>query len=419
MYSPGMIRIEIITIGGEILSGRTRDTNFAFLARGLSSHGLECRWHTSVPDDRDALTDALDTSLARADVVITTGGLGATPDDITRKALATVLKRQLVLREDVLQAIEDRFARMGRTPPPNMQAQALVPLGAELIENPVGIAPGLRFSIGEGRFLYALPGVPYEMEAIAARFVLPQIAALYPESKIVERTLRTIGIPENKLAEIIVPMIPAEVGVAYLPHLGTVDLRFSLAGRPVEAKGYLDRIVAPIQARLKDAVYADGAADLEEVLGRELSGRARSIAVAESLTGGRIASRIARVAGASRYFMGGIVAYSNAAKVSILGVPDGWIREHGAVSEPVARAMAHGARDRFETDVAIATTGVAGPTGGSAEKPVGLVWFGVSSAMGTIAIKRQLPGDREQVIERTVLIALDIARRVVTGLPIA
>jgi len=413
-----MIRIEIVTIGGEILSGRTRDTNFAFLARGLSQLGLVCRWHTSVPDDRDALIETFEVALGRADVVITTGGLGATPDDITRKALATVLKRQLVLREDVMTVIEERFARMGRTPPPNMQAQALVPLGAELIENPIGIAPGLKFETADRRFLYALPGVPYEMEAIAARFVLPQIAALEPEARVSERTLRTIGVPENKLAETVAPMVPPDISVAYLPHLGTVDLRFSIAGRPTEAKDLLDRVIEPIRARLADAVYAEGTTELEEVLGRELVARKLSIATAESLTGGRVGGRIVRAPGASQYFLGGLVAYSNRAKVVLLGVPEAWIRERGAVSESVARAMAHGARERFGSDVAIATSGVAGPTGGSAEKPVGLVWFGVEGPAGEAAVQRRLPGDREQVIERTMLIALDLARRSVCGLPI-
>jgi nicotinamide-nucleotide amidase len=410
-----MIRIEIVTIGGEILSGRTSDTNFAFLARGLAAHGLACRWHTSVPDDRDALIESLEAALARADVVITTGGLGATPDDITRKSLATVLKRQLVLREDVLHAIEERFARMGRTVPANMQAQALIPLGAELIPNPVGVAPGLKIVAGDNHILFALPGVPYEMEAIAARSVLPMIASLDPETRLAERTLRTAGVSEMRLAEIVAPMVPREVGVAYLPHLGTVDLRFSLAGRPAEAQDALDRIVAPIRERIADAIYAEGTTDLQGALGNELVSRGWTMATAESLTGGRVGGRIVSVSGSSRYYLGGIVAYGNRAKVTLLGVPEAWIREHGAVSEPVARAMAHGARERLGAHVAISTTGVAGPTGGTEEKPVGLVWFGVETPTGSAAIRRQLPGDREQVIERTVLIACDLARRAICG----
>lgn len=413
-----MIRIEIVTIGGEILSGRTRDTNFTFLARGLGSHGLACRWHTSVPDDRDTLIEALKTALERADVVITTGGLGATPDDITRKALATVLKKQLVLREDVMQAIEDRFARMGRTPPANMQAQALVPLGAELLPNPVGIAPGLRIVVEGGRLIIALPGVPQEMEAIAAQSVLPMVSALDPETRLVERVLRTAGVSEMKLAEIVAPAVPRGVDVAYLPRLGIVDLRFSLAGRPANAQAALDRAVEPIRARLGDVIYAEGTTEIEEALGEGLLSRGWSIATAESLTGGRLGGKIVSVPGSSRYFLGGIVAYGNRAKISLLGVPEAWLREYGAVSEPVARAMAHGARERFGAHVAVSTTGIAGPTGATAEKPVGLVWFGVETPTGAATVRRQLPGGRDQVIERSVLIACDLARRAACGLPI-
>jgi nicotinamide-nucleotide amidase len=413
-----MIWVELITIGGEILSGRTQDTNFTFLARGLVAHGLACQWHTTVPDEREALTEALVHALTRADVVITTGGLGATPDDITRKVVAAVLKRQLILREDVVRALEARFARLNRPTPPNLQAQALVPLGADLIENTLGSAPGLRLRAEDGRFLYCLPGVPFEMERMAAQFVLPEIASLAPSARRHTRMLRTIGIGETVLAQMLDPVIPREVSVAYLPRLGAVDLHFAAEAESRSAEAVLDRMIQAAKEKIGTAVYAEGTEDIEELVGRECALRGWKIAVAESLTGGSLASQIVRVPGASRYFAGGIVAYANEAKTALLGVPENWIREHGAVSEAVAHSMAHGVRGRFGADVGISTTGVAGPDGGSAEKPVGLVYIGVDWPGGHSVIRRVFPSGREQVIGRTVLAALDLTRRAILGLAI-
>lgn len=294
-----MIWIEIVTIGGEILSGRTQDTNFAFLARGLAARGLACQWHTTVPDDREALTEALVGALTRADVVITTGGLGPTPDDITRKVIAAVLKRQLVLREDVVRALEARFARLNRPTPPNLQAQALVPLGADLIENTLGTAPGLRLRTEDGRFLYALPGVPFEMERMAEQFLLPEIASLAPSSRRHLRVLRTIGIVESVLAEMLDPLVPREVQVAFLPRLGSVDLNFTAEAEARNAEAVLERVTAAAKEKIGPAVYAEGTEDLEGVVGRECALRGWKLAVAESLTGGALAAQIVRVPGAS------------------------------------------------------------------------------------------------------------------------
>lgn len=300
-----MIWVEIITIGGEILSGRTQDTNFAFLARGLVAHGLACQWHTTVPDDRDALSEALVGALTRADVVITTGGLGATPDDITRKVIATVLKRQLILREDVVRALETRFARLNRPAPPNLQAQALVPLGADLIENTLGSAPGLRLRTEEGRFLYCLPGVPFEMERMAAQFVLPEIASFAPAARRHTRILRTIGIGETVLAQMLDPLIPREISVAYLPRLGAVDLNFSAEAEARSAEAVLDRVVQAAREKIGTSVYAEGTEEIEELVGRECALRGWTLSIAESLTGGALAAQVVRVPGASRYFAGG------------------------------------------------------------------------------------------------------------------
>lgn len=410
-----MIWIEVVTIGGEILSGRTTDTNFAFIARGLLAHGLTCRWHTSVPDEREPLAEALQNALARADVVITTGGLGATPDDITRKLLATVLKRQLILREDLLSAIQERYAKLGRRPPPNMQAQALVPFGADLIENQIGIAPGLRLRSPDGHILYALPGVPPEMERMAERFVLPEIASLAPSVRRHERVVRTIGIPEMHLSEILSSMLPPDAQVSYLPHLGTVELRLSVEAEEREARPVLDQIVSMLRSRIGHAIYSEGETTLEEAMGTALLSRGWKLAVAESLTGGAVGARIVRVPGASRYYLGDIVAYDNEAKIDLLGVPEGWIRDHGAVSAQVAEAMANGVRERFVADVGVSTTGVAGPDGGTPEKPVGLVFLGLAWPGARTTVRKQMMGERSMVIERSANVALDLVRRVASG----
>ncbi len=413
-----MIWIEIVTIGSEILKGRTRDTNFAFLAQGLARMGLPCMWHTSIPDQRETLSEALERALARADVVIATGGLGPTPDDITRKVIATVLHRQLVLREDALEMIQARYARLRRNPPANVQAQALIPLGADLIENEIGTAPGIRLRTETGRTLYLLPGVPYEMEAMATRSVLPEIASFAPPIRRVERILRTAGVAEASLVERLAPILPGDVEVAYLPHLGTCDIGFAVDGEPAQAGAYLDGVAKLARERIGPAVYSEKESEsMEQVLGRELRIRGWTIATAESITGGALGARLVRVPGASGYFRGAIVAYANEAKTHLLGVPGEWLEQYGAVSEPVARAMAHGARSRFGVDVSIATTGIAGPTGETREKPVGLVFLAVETPNGGLAQERHFAGGRETVIRRTVLTALDLARRVVCGLP--
>ena len=414
-----MIWVEVVTIGSEILSGRTADSNFAFIARGLIGQGLTCSWHTTVRDERDAIAEALENALARAEVVIATGGLGPTPDDITRKVMASVLRRQLVLREDVLDMIKERYRRMDRTPPANIQAQALVPLGADILENPLGTAPGLRMRTEDGRVLYALPGVPYEMEAIAARYVLPEIASMAPPVRRCVKVVRTIGVAESSLADRITPHLPAEVEVAYLPHLGMTDLYFTKEGDPERTRLFLNQLMDDLRPLMGTWVFSETEDEtLESILGRELLTRGWRIGVAESLTGGALSSQIVSVAGASRYFAGGVVAYENEIKSALLGVPESTLATHGAVSDATARAMAAGVRARMGVDVGLATTGVAGPTGGTGEKPVGLVYMAVETPTGAWVIQRRFPGGREQVIGRTVVSALDLARRAITGLPI-
>lgn len=413
-----MIWVEIVTIGGEILKARTEDTNFAFLARGLRSRGIPLRWHTTVADERESLTAAIEGAIARADVVIATGGLGNTPDDVTRKILATVLKRNLILREDLLETLAAKYRAMGRTPPVNLQAQALIPFGSDLIDNEVGMAPGLRLRSADGKMVYALPGVPFEMERMAERFVLPEVAKLAGNAQSMERVLRTAGVGETVLADLLSREIPPEVQVAYLPHVGTVELRFGMEGDPRDVAPFLDRVVAVAKARLGPCVYAEGERTLEEIAGAALLSRGWKLGIAESLSGGGIGARVVSVPGSSRYFLGDIVAYANDVKIGLLSVPEGWIRDHGAVSAPVAEAMASGVRDRLGADVGIATTGIAGPDGGTTEKPVGLAYVGMVWPGGMVTVRRQFPGGRAQVIERTANLALDLVRRAALGLPV-
>ncbi|MBD3161623.1 MAG: nicotinamide-nucleotide amidohydrolase family protein, partial [Candidatus Eisenbacteria bacterium] len=264
--------------------------------------------------------------------------------------------------------------------------------------------------------LYALPGVPHEMERMAERFVLPEIGGLLRGPRRRERTLRTFGISEARLAARIEPIVPAGVRVAYLPRLGAVDLEFSATGRADEADRRLAAAAAAALEEIGDAVYAEGETDLAEAVGVRLRERGWTLAVAESLTGGALGARIVSIPGASRTFLGDVVAYDDRAKHALLGVPEAWIREHGAVSGPVAEAMAHGARDRFGADVGISTTGVAGPDGGTEAKPVGLAYLGLAWPGGRIAVRRRGTGGREAVIGRIVNAALDLVRRAASGL---
>lgn len=411
------MQIEIVTIGNEILSGRTLDTNFVFMARALEAVGVQVGWHTVVPDHADRIAEALGRALERADAVVMTGGLGPTPDDLTRKAVATALGRPLRLEEAVLEDMRERARRMNRTLPASAESQALIPLGSELWKNPVGVAPGILLHQRE-RPIVLLPGVPSEAEALVRDFLVPFLGAR--TGRAVESfTLRTMGVYETLLQEKIAQLPQGWHGgsLAYLPSSFGVDLRVTVVGDNAEAvRSVTERAYDELKARVEPVLYAEGTRGMEQELGDALVARGWKIAVAESCTGGLVAKRITDAPGASRYFERGFVTYSNQAKVDLLGVRAEDLAAHGAVSDAVAAQMAAGARTQTGAEVGIGVTGIAGPDGGTPAKPVGTVYIAVAAPSGAGGRMFRMLGTRATIRERAAQTALDLARRQVLGL---
>lgn len=413
------MRIEIVTIGNEVLSGRTLDTNFAFLARALERVGVQVGWHTTVGDDGQAIGDALTAALARADAVVTTGGLGPTPDDITRAAVARVLGRPLTRDDAVLERIRERMRRLGRSVPESVETQAMLPQGASTWVNRLGTAPGIVVE-QDGKPLAMLPGVPQEMEGLAREHLVPWLqkkSGLAVETF----TLRTAGAFETLLQEAIgeLPERWPGASLAYLPGWSGVDLRVTVAGRDADAvRATAARAREELMGRVEPVVYAEGERGMEDVVGESLKQLGWRLATAESCTGGLLAKRVTDVAGSSAWFERGFVTYSNTSKIELLGVRSGDIEAHGAVSAPVAEQMAEGARKRAGVEVGVGITGIAGPDGGSEEKPVGTVFIAVASPRGAASRKLNITGPRNAVRERSAQAALDLVRRNLMGLPV-
>jgi nicotinamide-nucleotide amidase len=403
------MRCCIVLVGSELLQGIVPDENGPWLARRLGEAGLEVVAGLLLPDDPEAIRQVVGSWLERVDLVVVTGGLGATPDDRTRAALAAAVDRTLVLDEGALEAIRRRLASGRRRADAAVEVMALVPLGAEVLENPAGLAPGFYLEEG-GRRLLALPGVPREVRALVDRH-LDRLASRWPGRRPwFWRTLHVCGIPETRLARLVQEHIPSDVQVAYLPHPGWVDLRLGIPGSPEEGTRRLAPVLEELARVLGDALYGRDGESLEEVVGRELVRRSLTVAVAESLTGGAVGARLTRIPGSSRYFLGGVVAYSNASKESLLHVPATLLERHGAVSSPVARAMAEGVRRAFGADVGLSTTGIAGPTGATPTKPVGLVYVGLDGGSRPVVQRFQFSGDRAYNVSRTVTAALNLLR---------
>ncbi len=413
------MRIEIVTIGTEILSGRTFDTNFAFLARLLEEASVQVAWHTTVPDTPEGISEGLGRALERSEAVIVTGGLGPTPDDITRKTVAGLLGRPLQLDEATLEHIRSRGRRLGRKLPATVETMALVPRGAELWQNPVGAAPGILVE-HKGKPVILLPGVPQEMEAIAREYVVPY---LRERSGVALEcfTLRVYGVFESQLHERIGTLPDSWHGasLAYLPSYFGVDLRVMTSGaNPVAVHEAAMQAHRDLLALVAPVVYAEGTRGMEEVVGDALIARTWRIATAESCTGGLLTKRLTDVAGSSRYVERGFVTYSNESKLELLGVDPADLAAHGAVSAPVAEQMARGARERSGAEVGVAITGIAGPDGGSEEKPVGTVFIAISSPLGDVVRLLRMSGSRAVIRERSTQTALDLVRRQLAGLPI-
>jgi nicotinamide-nucleotide amidase len=410
------VKLEVLTIGTELVLGQTVDTNAAELGRALAAAGVEITRHTTVADRPEAIRAALAEALERAGFVITTGGLGPTRDDMTKAVAAELFDKPLVLDESLLASIEARFARMNRPMPASNRTQAEIPTGATILPNPRGTAPGLWIEDGQGRVAVLLPGVPREMRGLVVEQLLPRLVERQGTAGgvVLSRTVRTTGIAESALAERVGAIEPeiAPLTLAYLPSVDGVDLRVT-AWRlpPAEAAARLTAVVERLTAAAGEHAYGTDDADLAAVvLDRLRPGRHR-LGVAESCTGGLVAERITNIPGASDTFIGGVVAYADVIKTAALKVPLETLEAYGAVSDETVRAMAEGAQRLFSADCTIAVTGIAGPGGGSPEKPVGTVWLAARVHTTTRAIKRVLPGDRHEIRARAAQAGLDLLRR--------
>lgn len=416
------MRLEVVTIGDELLLGFTVDTNAAFLARTLSEIGVEIVRRSTVGDEPERIAQAIRDALDRTGAVITTGGLGPTADDRTRPAIAQVFGRQLRMDDAVLARIAARFKRYGYTKMPASNAvQAMVPEGATVLDNPNGSAPGLWIEDERGRWVAMLPGVPHEMRAMATEVIVPMLTKRYAinGAVVLSRTVRTTGIGESALAELLGEDghdTVAGLPLAFLPGWEGVDLRITAHDVPrPQAVAALERAEAKLRSHADRYVYGLDGANLAAVVLEMCRTRGLHIGTAESCTGGMLGERITAIPGSSDVYVGGVVAYDDRVKISALGVPAALIGEHGAVSEPVARALATGIRSVLDTEIGIGITGIAGPTGGTPEKPVGTVWIATDVNGDVQVTGRRYLGDREDVRRRSAQAALDQVRRSVSG----
>jgi nicotinamide-nucleotide amidase len=398
------MELEIITIGTELLLGFTVDSNSAEIGQLLAPLGVRVARRTAVGDDPVQIRAAVSEALERTGTVITTGGLGATSDDITKKAVADLFGLRLEFQEAIWQELTGRFARFGRTLAANNRCQAEIPEGATVLPNRRGTAPGLWLS-GTRGLVIMLPGVPVEMRGLMVQEVVPRLEQRSGASVIRSRTLRTTGIAESSLAELLrgIEDAIAPVTLAYLPGLEGADLRVTAWHlSPDESDQRVQSAVERIRAAAGRYVYAEGSGDLAAILLERARARGDRIAVAESCTGGLLGGRLTAIPGSSDVFEGGVIAYDDRVKLDHLGVDPWLIQDHGAVSEPVCVAMARGVAARFRANLAMAVTGIAGPGGGSDTKPVGLVWFASLAGSEVRAQSYIFPGSREEVRARAV-----------------
>jgi nicotinamide-nucleotide amidase len=449
------VRATVITIGNELLSGRTSDLNLAYLARALGEVGVRVVRHLTIGDERAAMMDAVRGAERDCELVVLSGGLGPTADDLTREVMAELAGAPLIEDPKLAARLAANAARRGRPLTNVGRRQAWLPAGIETLRNPVGEAPGLWLE-REGRVVCALPGVPGELQAMTRESLLPRLRALRgPGSDLHSVTLRTLGVSEAVIAQRVEDdaIDLAGIELAYLPHIAGVDLR--IAGLGAGAEESVARVEAALAERFATAIYARGREDIEEVVFRLLRERGLRLAIAESCTGGLVSYRVTRVPGSSEVFVGGVVAYADAIKATELGVPAELLTTQGAVSADVAVAMAEGAALRFGADVGLAVTGIAGPGGGSEAKPVGLVFVGLArresggeaesdsqrelrreppseagskagseagskirNELGKASRRLLLFGDRHQIRERAAVLALECLRRSLLGFPL-
>ncbi|HSG48472.1 MAG TPA: competence/damage-inducible protein A, partial [Longimicrobiales bacterium] len=410
-----MLRAAVVAVGDELLNGETVDTNAAWLGRRLAALGLPVWYRHTVGDEDDDIRAAVGAAARDADLVVVSGGLGPTGDDRTREAVATLYGRALEPDPRLLEELQSRFRKLGyETMPEANRSQTLVPRGARVLPNGLGTAPGLLLD-EEDTLVVLLPGVPRELRNLFDEELAPLLSERFGHrlSPVAHRVLHTTGIAESRLSELVEAALPDDMGpvrVAFLPDLLGVDLRLTASGvPPTEAKAHLDRVEAALSSAVEPWRFESPSGDLAEALATALRARGATLSVAESCTGGLVAERMARIPGVSDVLLGGVVAYANVVKEQVLSVPAAAIRRHGAVSEEVATAMARGVAELCGSDLGIGVTGIAGPGGGTEEKPVGTVWTAVSYGGQVTARHRRFPGDRAQIQARAAQDALRMA----------
>ncbi|MEX0362418.1 MAG: competence/damage-inducible protein A [Allomuricauda sp.] len=401
------MQAEIITIGDEILIGQVVDSNSTFIAKELNKIGVSVHQITSVQDDREQILDVLETAGTRSSIVIMTGGLGPTKDDITKHTLCEFLDDELVQDDAVLKNVEELFRKYFSTPISDLnRKQALVPSKAVVLQNPNGTAPGLWMNRGETVFV-SLPGVPFEMKHLIRNRVIPKITEEFERPHIYHKTIVTYGMGESALADKIEDWednLPNFIKLAYLPNLGKVRLRLTAKGKEKETiVEAVEKEVQGLYRLIGDIIYGEDDGDsIEQQIGKVMTKKKLTLATAESFTGGKIAEKITAVPGASAYFKGSVVSYATDTKIKVLGVPQDMIETHSVVSEPVAIAMAKNVQNLLDTDFAIATTGNAGPTKGDSDAEVGTVFIAIATPNDTFVQKFTIGKNRERIVNRSV-----------------
>ncbi|RFS14780.1 competence/damage-inducible protein A [Emticicia sp. C21] len=417
------ILAEVVTIGDEILYGQITDTNTQWMSTELDKIGIKTVRKSSVGDQEDKILQILPEAESRADIILLTGGLGPTKDDITKKTLCKYFDDELIINDDALAFITEFFTKRGRPMTELNRLQAMVPKHCTYLANKTGTAPGMWFEKSEGsakgKIFVSMPGVPHEMKYLMANEVIPRLKKYFETPIIYHKMIRTIGVGESFLAEKIEKWedsLPQHIKLAYLPSFGQVRLRLTGVGEneeilKQEVQNEVDKVLPLIQSFIFG--YDDD--DLEVALGKLLKSKGKTVSTAESCTGGFISHLFTKVPGSSAYFMGGVVSYDNSVKVNVLGVKSETIETYGAVSEETVTQMAEGVRGLMKTDYAIATSGVAGPEGGTPEKPVGTLWIACAMEGRTIARKIQMSNQRETNINYGSVVAMNLLRKMLNG----
>ena len=408
-----MIKAEIITIGDEILYGQITDTNTQWISAELDKIGIRTIRKSSVGDSEEAILGIFEESTKRADLVIITGGLGPTKDDITKKTFCKYFNTELITHPQALADVTEFFKKRGRELSSINISQGELPANATFIPNTMGTAPGMWFE--QNRVVYiSMPGVPFEMKGMMTLTLLPKLQAHFKTPVIFHKVIRTVGIGESYLAEMIEiweDALPENIKLAYLPSMGSVKLRLTGFGEDLHIiEGQVEVQFQKVLPLIQEYVYGFGKDELEEVVGKILMERQETVSVAESCTGGYLSHQFTKVSGSSAYFMGGIISYDNAVKINQLGVKPETLNTYGAVSEQTVIEMAENVRKLMKTTYGLATSGIAGPNGGTPEKPVGTIWIAISNENGVITKQLMLGGFREQNIHLTAINILNLLR---------